>query len=106
MAITKSKNWETRWYGDDHAVLLIDVSTEDFPYLTQITYDTYQHALNQCCQQCEVVSEEVEVRHQNTMYEDDWKNYGTLCPSCQKENDEYWQERWDDLNADIAAGLF
>lgn len=35
-------------------------------------------------------------RRQLTAYCDDLKNFATLCPQCQEDTDEYWQERWDE----------
>ena len=29
-----------------------------------------------------------------TQYEDRERNYAVLCPFCQKECDEHWQEMW------------
>jgi len=37
-----------------------------------------------------------ERRRQNTTYENDELNWMVLCNRCQKEEDEYWRERWDD----------
>jgi hypothetical protein len=105
MAIRYNNNWETRLYGDRAKVLLIDVSSDHWPQRTQVTYSTFQHALSQICEHCQTHNPEVEIRHQNTMYEDDWKNYHALCPGCQEENDRAWQEQWDDLNADLRAGI-
>lgn len=33
---------------------------------------------------------------QNTAYEDDEKNYATLCDICQTEEDEHWKYMWAD----------
>ncbi len=43
--------------------------------------------------------------HMNTKYVDEELNYAVLCPECQKLSDFYWQEQWDDLNADIMCGI-
>jgi hypothetical protein len=32
---------------------------------------------------------------QNTCYVDDERNFVTLCPSCEVENDEYWEWMWE-----------
>ena len=40
-----------------------------------------------------------------TAYVDEERNYMILCPFCQKESDDYWQEQWDDLERDIMAGI-
>lgn len=44
-------------------------------------------------------------RRQNTAYVIDEQNFDTLCPPCQQEADEYWEERWRELHADQLAGL-
>lgn len=36
------------------------------------------------------------LRRQNTAYNDDELNWAFLCPSCQEEANEYWQERWNE----------
>lgn len=40
-------------------------------------------------------------RRQNTQYCDDKLNFATLCPPCQEQEDEYWEERW----AEYYSGL-
>ncbi len=35
-------------------------------------------------------------RRQNTAYVNKESNYATLCDSCQKEADAYWEERWQE----------
>lgn len=37
---------------------------------------------------------------QRTFYVDESDNWVTLCPKCRKENDAYWNERWDEYYAD------
>ena len=29
-------------------------------------------------------------------YQDEEKNYKTLCPECQEASDEYWKQMWDE----------
>lgn len=33
-------------------------------------------------------------QRQNTAYNDDERNWVTLCPECAKANDEHWAEMW------------
>lgn len=33
---------------------------------------------------------------QNTAYHNDEDNWKTLCPECQKANDEHWAEAWQE----------
>lgn len=40
-------------------------------------------------------------RRQCTAYHDDSMNWKTLCPVCQDEADEYWQERWDEYHSSV-----
>jgi hypothetical protein len=103
MPFKKSDNWETKWYGSERAVLLVDVEAEWEK--TQITYETYSHGLLGTCEQCKVQDETVKIEHMNTAYSDDYKNYVCLCDRCREEINAYWQERWDDLDADLRAGL-
>lgn len=46
------------------------------------------------CRRCRKYG--AEERRQLTAYIDDRKNFAVLCDECQKEEDEYWQERWND----------
>lgn len=46
------------------------------------------------CEKC--VEKPGTYRAQMTAYTEDHLNYGTFCEQCQKEVDEYWQERWDE----------
>lgn len=46
------------------------------------------------CEQCE--------SHEDVREEDGHR----LCLGCREEIEAYWQERWDDHNADIRAGLY
>lgn len=32
--------------------------------------------------------------HMNTIYEDEERNYATLCPECWKLCSDHWEERW------------
>lgn len=41
----------------------------------------------------------------HTAYVDDEKNYMNLCPACQQDSNEYWQDMWDELNNDIMLGI-
>lgn len=41
----------------------------------------------------------------HTAYVDDRLNYMCLCPDCQQDSKEYWQDQWDDLNNDIMLGI-
>lgn len=41
----------------------------------------------------------------HTAYVDEEKNYMNLCPDCQKDSNEYWQEQWNELNNDIMLGI-
>lgn len=58
---------------------------------------------NRICQRCETTFN-VSRRRQNTMYNYDEgevgdkndPNFVTLCEDCHKENDEYWEERWQE----------
>ena len=36
---------------------------------------------------------------QRTSYADDESNWAILCPSCQEECDEHWEELWQDYYA-------
>ena len=38
---------------------------------------------------------------QYTDYVDDELNFAVLCDECQKEADEYWQERWDEYYSGV-----
>lgn len=45
--------------------------------------------------ECECCGDPGGVRYrQNTMYNDDERNFVTLCPECRIENDEHWEEMW------------
>ena len=46
------------------------------------------------CKACK--KDGAEKRRQNTAYYNDEENFAILCPDCQKDADEYWQERWDE----------
>ena len=59
----------------------------------------------QACPLCKKKSYEVKKRRQMTQYCDDEKNYLVSCDECFEEDCEYWQERYDDLNADIMSGI-
>ena len=49
------------------------------------------------CDQCERLDA---IRYrQNTQYEEDERNWVTLCPECQIENDEYWAGMWAEYYA-------
>lgn len=48
------------------------------------------------CERCSLDKPDVHKRRQHTSYDDDELNFATLCDICQKEQDEYWQERWDE----------
>ncbi len=37
---------------------------------------------------------------QRTAYENDESNFATLCPTCQREADEYWSEMWNEYYRD------
>ena len=39
------------------------------------------------------------------MYHEDHLNFVTSCKDCFDLEQEYWQERWDDLRADQMAGV-
>ena len=54
------------------------------------------------CEHCG--SKNAEKRRQRTAYADDEKNWRTLCPKCQEENDEYWNEMWDDYYGVVGGG--
>jgi hypothetical protein len=43
--------------------------------------------------------------HMHTAYVDEEQNYASLCPDCQQDSEEYWQDMWDDLNSDIMLGI-
>ena len=47
---------------------------------------------NLICERCK--SNNASKNRQRTAYVDDSKNFATLCPTCQVEEDEYWDERW------------
>lgn len=49
------------------------------------------------CEQCG--AQDAKRRRQNTQYCDDDRNYATLCPDCQLENDRYWADMWADYYA-------
>jgi hypothetical protein len=53
------------------------------------------------CPACGRESETVAKRRRNTMFVDEEQNYIESCLECFETDDHYWQERWDDLNADI-----
>jgi hypothetical protein len=38
---------------------------------------------------------------QKTAYVDDELNFAGLCPECQVEADEEWQEKWDEYYAGL-----
>ena len=48
------------------------------------------------CQGCKKTYPNVEKRRQLTAYVNDKLNFAVLCDECQKEANEYWQERWDE----------
>lgn len=52
------------------------------------------------CNCCKEVSEEVIAYHQHTMYEDTESNYVELCYACKKDDDQYWEERWEEYYLD------
>ena len=54
--------------------------------------------LNIKCEQCGKLG--AVRRRQNTLYAEDDSNFHTLCAVCQKEADDYWQERWDEYYYD------
>lgn len=37
-------------------------------------------------------------RRMNTMFEKEESNYEYTCLECHEEHEEYWQERWDEIN--------
>lgn len=37
-----------------------------------------------------------EKRRQNTKYIDDEDNFKVLCPDCQQESNEHWEDSWND----------
>lgn len=55
--------------------------------------------MTETCDRCDKTGEDVERRHQNTMYVNEESNYATLCTECQEDADEYWEERWAEYNA-------
>ena len=97
MPITWSKNWETYYYG--LSVPLITVTVPNWPVPVQVPYNTYINALNGICEGCGEKHETVEIRHQNTAYADDWKNYHALDEECQVQADEEWDDMWKDYYA-------
>jgi hypothetical protein len=47
--------------------------------------------------ECERCGEEnSETYRQHTFYPNEEDNWVTLCESCRKENDAYWEEMWRD----------
>jgi len=44
-------------------------------------------------------------QRQNTQYCDDEKNWICSCDECAEAINDSWQERWDELNADLYAGI-
>jgi len=44
------------------------------------------------------------LRGQNTAYVDILCNWSVLCEDCQREEDAYWEERWQEYNTGL--GLF
>lgn len=40
-----------------------------------------------------------------TMYAEEASNWHLLCDDCAAEDVKEWDERWDELNADIRAGI-
>lgn len=54
---------------------------------------------NLICQACG--AKNASRNRQRTAYVDDEKNFSTLCPRCQDENDEYWDERWNEYYSSV-----
>jgi len=57
------------------------------------------------CPECERLMPDVKERRRNTAYTKDEINYHITCLECHQQDWDYYQERWDDYNADIASGL-
>lgn len=49
------------------------------------------------CQRCGIWN--ARPYRQDTMYENEYQNWVTLCPDCRKENDEHWKERWREYHS-------
>ena len=49
------------------------------------------------CERCE--AEGAERRPQKTAYVDEERNYATLCEPCQKDADDYWDDKWAEYYA-------
>lgn len=55
--------------------------------------------VSEVCQGCDKTGPEVMRRRQNTQYADESCNFAVLCHDCQKDADEYWNERWAEYYA-------
>ena len=53
----------------------------------------------ECQGGCGKNDDTVQRRRQRTQYVDDKENFKALCPECQKNEDEYWDEMWKDYYA-------
>jgi len=48
------------------------------------------------CQHCQNKRKSVRKTRQNTKYVNEESNFVTLCYTCRKENDDYWEDMWND----------
>ena len=48
----------------------------------------------------------IKKRHRNTSFVNDSLNYLISCKECWQEDWDYYQERWEDYNAELYAGLY
>jgi len=51
------------------------------------------------CDHCGEEKASVRRRRQRTQYVNDEENFAVFCDECQKEADEYWDERWAEYYA-------
>jgi hypothetical protein len=49
---------------------------------------------NLICDRCGIRN--ARKNRQRTSYHDDESNWANLCPSCQEEADEHWEEMWEE----------
>ena len=58
------------------------------------------------CPQCGHWLRKVKTMRQNTAYVDDKLNFFTGCKECQKRNDEYWDEMWNQYYNSVGGTMY
>jgi hypothetical protein len=57
------------------------------------------------CQYCNHYFKYPKRRRMNTAYVDEESNYIISCLDCFDKIEDYWTERWEELNRDLYLGL-